>query len=65
MNKITFELTWNDIHAALTNYVKDKADLALDIKPEDITQSYVSFTENDGNPKAVENASVIVKLLNR
>lgn len=65
MNKVTFELTWNDIHAALTNYVKAKSDLALDVTDDDLTQSYVGFTTTDGEPKAVESASVTVKLLNR
>jgi len=61
IKKVEFELTWNDIHAALANYVKEKAEHSLELKEEEILMSFISFSNRDGETMKVETASVTIK----
>ncbi len=61
MTRITFGLTWDDIHTALDNYVKEKAKTAFELNEDDITQTFISFTDKEGKQVHVETANVIIK----
>jgi len=61
MKKITFELTFNDIHTAISNFVKDKAEAVLDKDTEIPLETYIGFYNNKDEQVQVEGVSVVVK----
>lgn len=61
IKKISFELTWNDINAAIANYVKDKAEAVLDKETDIPLQTFIAFCDNEGKQLNVESATIIVK----
>lgn len=59
MSRITVRLTWDDIHAAIKNYVADK-------HPEvtkETAEVYVGFLHHSGTGLNVESAIVTIKPL--
>lgn len=61
MNQITFHLTYNDIHTALENYVKEKAQVALEVKEEGLTTGFTAFFDKTDKQISLETATITIK----
>jgi hypothetical protein len=61
MDKITFELSFNELHEAISNYVKEKAINALDLDDKTFAQVFLGFTDKKGRDVNIEVTRVVVK----
>ncbi len=61
MRSITFELTFNEVNEALSEYVKKRAVKAMGKQNNSELQSFVSFQDGNRDQVGVEFATVTIK----